>query len=517
MTRLKHKPEKNALPQSRRFARAASILLQILIANIVFAIFCVNSLAAQEATEEEEILKQLTLFAEVVAQVQKEHLDYPDSKETFYAAIRGMLATLDPYSEFLDEEAYKRLQTSTRGTFGGLGMYIGIRRKRLTVISPIEDTPAYRAGILAGDQIIEIEGTSTTGISIGFAVQQLRGEPGTPVTITVIREGEEEALNFTIVRDIITIQTVKHRILGDEVGYIRITSFSETTDADVDKAFADFEGHNLRGVVLDLRDNPGGLLSSAVDVASYFVKNGLLIVYTQGRDKSKKDERFAREKQTHKRYPLVVLVNKGSASGSEIVAGAIKDNKSGLIMGTRTFGKASVQKIFPVGREIGLDVAVKLTVAHYYTPGGIDIHTLGIEPHITYPSLSPSEVKVLWKLRRSNALKEFIEKSGDDILERLKAARTTLSRDARAQTQLIGSSEEKERQKQLVRQYQTFVEKLEEDQIVLSDDLIQFAIAAETTNNDKDEYEFDPQIQAAINYLQAYEVFLSGSEPADAE
>ena len=481
-------------------------MLHILIANIVFATFIVNSLA-QEANEE-EILKQFTLFAEIVAQIQKEHLDYPEvnanypeMKETFYAAIRGMLSTLDPYSAFFDEEAYQRLQTSTRGTFGGLGMYIGIRRKRLTVISPIEDTPAYQAGILAGDQIIEIEGKSTTGISIESAVHQLRGEPGTSVTIAVVREGEEEALNFTIVRDIITIQTVKHRILGDDIGYIRITSFTESTDAGVDEAFADFEGHNLKGVVLDLRNNPGGLLSSAVDVTSHFVKEGSLVVYTQGRDKSKKEDFFAQKRQTHKRYPLIVLVNKGSASGSEIVAGAVKDNKSGLIMGTRTFGKASVQKIFPVGREIGLDVAVKLTVAHYYTPSGIDIHKLGIEPHITYHSLSPSELKMLWKLRKGDALKEFIEKSGDDILETLKAAQTT---------------EEQDDQNQIVSQYQTFVENLEKDQIVLSGNMIKFAIALETTN-DKDEYEFDPQIQAAINYLYAYEVFLSGSELAGVE
>lgn len=469
-------------------------IASILIVNVFFAVFIVNSFA-QEANEE-EILKQLTLFAEVVAQVQKDYLDYPDAKETVYAAIKGMLTTLDPYSEFLDEEAYKRMQTNTSGTFGGLGMYIGIRMKRLTVISPIEDTPAYKAGVSAGDQISEIDGKSTVGISIESAVQKLRGEPGTSVTITVIREGEEEPLKFTIVRDIITIQTVKHRILHGDIGYLRVTSFTETTAADVDKAFDEFEKHNLNGIILDLRNNPGGLLSSAVNVASHFVKEGSLIVYTQGRDKSKKEEFFAQKALTEKKYPLVVLVNRGSASGSEIVAGAIKDNKSGLVMGTRTFGKASVQKIFPMGRELSLDVAVKLTVAHYYTPSGRDIHKLGIKPHITYPPLSTAEAKTFWKLRRSDEVKQFIEESGDDVLEKLEAAQ---------------AEKEKEAQNQIVSQYQTFVENLAKDQIVLGDDLVKLAIALETTN-DKDEYEFDPQIQAAINYLHAYDVFLSGSE-----
>ncbi len=232
-------------------------------------------------------------------------------------------------------------------------------------------------------------------------------------------------------------------------------------------------------------------MASAVDVASDFLKEGKLIVYTQGRRVESKEEFFVPQGMTHELYPLVVLVNHGSASGSEIVAGAIRDHKRGLVIGTRTFGKASVQKIFPIGDEIGIDAAVKLTVAHYYTPNGTDIHKVGIEPDIEYPPESLSERKMWWKLRNGDILKQFLEKSGDDILDKLKEAQATAEEN--------GSDP-------IFNQYENFVKDLEKEQIFLSDDLIKFAISFETKDT-KDEYEYDPQIQTAVKHLQAYNVF----------
>jgi len=480
-----------------------SSLILLLIVSIMLTIFIGNSSTLAQIPEE-EMFKNFSLLAEVVTLIQTQHLDKPEAEKLFYAAIKGMLNTLDPYSEFLDPEAKKRFQESTRGTFGGLGMYIGIRDNKLTVISPIEDTPAYRAGVQAGDYISEIDGKSTVGILVGDAVQKLRGEPGTQVTITIIREGEEEPLRFTITRDIITIQTVKHHILDNDLGYIRITGFMEHTAADVDTAFDAIERHqregeapaepqNIKGIILDLRGNPGGLLTSAVDVASDFLPEGKLIVYTKGRQENPKEEHFVKKGITHKLYPLVVLVDKGSASGSEIVAGAIKDHKRGLIIGEKTFGKASVQKFIPVGGELGIDAGVKLTVAHYYTPNGTDIHDVGVEPDVAYQPSSSSERKMWWQLRRSDALKEFINKAGEDVLVKLKE---------------VQASEDKKDSQMILGQYEDFVKELEKEQIFLGDELIKFAIAAET-KDPKDEYEYDPRIKAAVKHLRAYDVFKS--------
>jgi len=477
-----------------------SSLISLLILSITLIMFTGYSLSWAQAPEE-EMFKEFSLLAEVVAIIQKEHLDKPESEKLFYAAIKGMLNTLDPYSEFLDPESKKSFQENTRGTFGGLGMYIGVRDNKLTVISPMEDTPAYRAGVQAGDYISEINGESTVGMLVGDAVQKLRGEPGTQVTITIIREGEEEPIRLTITRDIITIQTVKYHILDNDIGYIRITGFMEHTAADVDKAFdeierqqregeAPAEPRDIKGIVLDLRNNPGGLLTSAVDIASDFLEEGKLIVYTKGRQENPKEEFFVPKGATHKPYPLVVLVDNGSASGSEIVAGAIKDYKRGLIIGTKTFGKASVQKVIPIGGELGIDAAVKLTVAHYYTPNGTDINKVGIEPDVEYQPESSSERKMWWKLRRGEMLKEFLQKAGEDILIKLKAAQASKEKDSET----------------VLSQYEDFVKELEKEQIFLSDELIKFAIAAET-KDPKDEYEYDPRIQTAVKHLRAYDVF----------
>ncbi|MBM3242896.1 S41 family peptidase [Candidatus Poribacteria bacterium] len=481
-----------------------SSLIPLLIVSIMLTMFTGYSLSWAQVPEE-EMFKEFSLLAEVIAIIQTEHLDKPEAEKLFYAAIKGMLATLDPYSEFLDPESKKSFQENTRGTFGGLGMYIGVRDNKLTVISPMEDTPAYNAGVQAGDYISEINGESTVGILVGDAVQKLRGEPGTQVTITIIREGEEEPIRLTITRDIITIQTVKSHILNNDIGYIRITGFMEHTAADVDKAFDEIEQQqkDIKGIILDLRNNPGGLLTSAVDIASDFLAEGKLIVYTKGRQEDQKEEFFVPKGATHKPYPLIVLVDNGSASGSEIVAGAIKDYKRGLIIGTKTFGKASVQKVIPIGGNLGIDAAVKLTVAHYYTPNGTDINKIGIEPDVEYQPESSSERKMWWKLRRGDTLKKFLQKAGEDILIKLKAAQApALSLRMRGDEKVGKDSEV------VLSQYEDFVKELEKEQIFLSDELIKFAIAAET-KDPKDEYEYDPRIQTAVKHLQAYDVFKS--------
>lgn len=443
----------------------------------------------EEERAEDEVLKGFHLISEVFSQIKENYVEEVDPKELIYGAIKGMLSALDPYSQFLTSERKKELQVDTKGSFGGLGMYIGIRDNKLTVIAPIEGTPAYKAGVQPGDHIIEIEGKSTAGMSVEEAVKLLRGDPGTKVTFTVVREGEPEPIKFTITRDIIQIQTVKHQVIDDVIGYIRITNFMEPTDAAVDQVLEEFESNpKIKGIILDLRGNPGGLLTSAVEVASDFLPEGALIVYTQGRDpKSRREFRVAPGK-THKWFPMVVLIDGGTASGSEIVAGAIKDNRRGILMGTRTFGKASVQKIFPIGRDVpGEDVALKLTVAHYYTPNGVDIHKHGIEPDIELPLMSRREAKLWRRVFDHPKVKEFIKTGGEDILFKVKR-----------------DEEDEDDDDPALAQFEDLLDALEKEGITLRPELVKFAIARRTLN-EKDDYVFDPQVEAAVRYLKAFE------------
>lgn len=435
-----------------------------------------------------EVLENIALLSEVLARIQQEHVDHPEPKQLMYGAIRGMLRTLDPYSQFFEPESYAEFRTESRGTYGGLGMEIGIRQNWLTVIAPIKGTPADKAGLQSEDIISQIEGESTAGMTVDEAVKRLRGEPGTQVTITISREGEGEPLEVTITRDIIRFHSVEFKILKGEIGYIRINQFRQTTAEDVDKAFETFDQKDIRGVVLDLRSNPGGLLGSAVEVASDFLNPSQLVVYTQGKQ-SRKDF-IVEEEQQKKHYPLVVLVNGGSASGSEIVAAAIKDHGRGLIMGEKTFGKASVQQILPLSGG----AAVKLTIAHYYSPKGVDIHKVGIIPDIEAPWFSRSEHRMLNKLRSHETIKTFIQDNGDDILGQLETARLASRNDLEAIA--------------LLRKYQRLVDSLAKEQIILRDAGLKLGIARET-ENEIDEYEYDPQILAGIQQLQAIEILRS--------
>ena len=437
---------------------------------------------------DDELLENISLLSEVLAQVQQNHLDSPDSKPLMYGAIRGMLRTLDPYSQFLPPENYKDFRTESRGTYGGLGMEIGIRDNRLTIISPFKGTPADKAGLQSGDIISQIEGESTVNMTTTDAVEHLRGEPGTQVTITIVREGESKPLEVTLTRDVIQFPSVESKVLKEDIGYIRINQFRDNTANDVDKAFETFDQGEIAGLILDLRTNPGGLLRSAVEIASDFLEPGQLIVYTQG--KTPREEYHAEKGKQHKRYPLVVLVNSGSASASEIVAGAIKDHGRGLVMGEKTFGKASVQQVFPLNSG----AAVKLTVAHYYSPNGVDIHKIGVIPDIEDPWFSRAEIQMLRKLQNHEKIATFIEENGDDVLAQLEKAQHASKEDTDAAS--------------LMRKYQRLIDSLTEEGLILSDVGLKLAIARET-ENEVDEYEYDPRIIRAIDQLRVFKIYQS--------
>ena len=437
---------------------------------------------------DDELLENISLLSEVLAFVQQSHLDSPDSESLMYGAIRGMLRTLDPYSQFFSPENYADFRTESRGTYGGLGMEIGIRDERLTIISPFKGTPADKAGLQSGDIISRIESKSTMSMTTTDAVEHLRGEPGTQVTITIVREGEPKPLEITLTRDVIQFPSVESKMLKEDIGYIRINQFRDNTANDVDKAFETFNQQEIKGLILDLRSNPGGLLRSAVEIASDFLEPGQLIVYTQG--KTPREEYNAERGKQQKRYPLIVLVNGGSASASEIVAGAIKDHGRGLVMGEKTFGKASVQQIFTLSGG----AAVKLTVAHYYSPNGVDIHKIGIIPDIEDPWFSRSEIQMLQKLRKHKEIQAFIESNGDDILAQLEKARHASKEDTEAAS--------------LLREYQRLVDSLTAEGIILSNVGLKLAIARET-ENDIDEYEYDPRIIRAIDQLRVFQIYQS--------
>lgn len=328
---------------------------------------------------EETIYRKLKIFSDVLDIVQKNYIEEVKPEDLISGAIKGMLNSLDPHSSYLTPDEYNELHMDTSGSFTGVGIEISIEDGILTVISPIEGTPAYRAGIKAGDKIIKIDGQPTKSMTLMDAVKKIRGEKGTTVTLTILRKGMAELMDFNIIRGIIPLKSVKSRMLEPGYGYIRITNFRENTDDDLEAALKQLESGEfpLKGLILDLRNNPGGLLDQAVSVADEFLDSGL-IVYTDGRKKSDSMKFTAKKNKIPRTYPMVVLVNEGSASASEIVAGALQDQKRAVIVGTPTFGKGSVQTIMPL--EDGS--AVRLTTSQYYTPNGHSIQARGIMPDI---------------------------------------------------------------------------------------------------------------------------------------
>lgn len=337
----------------------------------------------------------LSLLRETIATINKSYVEKTDGQKLVQSMVNGMLASLDPHSAYLPPEPYKEMSVQMSGAFGGVGIELGIKEGRLTVIAPIDDTPAFRAGIQANDHIWKIDGNITRDMNISAAVKRMRGEKGTPVTLTILRGESSKPLTFSLIRDIIKIKSLKSRLLEPGYGFIRIAQFQERTGSDFRQALQDLQkasGSAVKGLVIDLRYNPGGVLGPSIEVANCFIGDDIkntLIVSTKGRTPSANHEFNATLGTKEPRYPIVVLINGGSASASEIVAGALQDHKRAIIMGSQSFGKGSVQSIIPLKGN----AALKLTTARYYTPSGRSIQAKGIVPDIIVNSVKPVPVK----------------------------------------------------------------------------------------------------------------------------
>lgn len=375
-----------------KYAKFSTCLFFIVIGISIGLIFSANA----NRTNTSLPIDELRNFTEIFGKIKNDYVEDVTDKKLISEAIKGMLSGLDPHSAYLDEDAFKDLQVGTQGEFGGLGIEVGMEDGFVKVVSPIEDTPAWRAGLKSGDLIIKIDDTNVKGMTLGDAVKKMRGKPKTKIILTIVRQGESEPLIYTIIRDIIQIQSVKSEILENSVAYIRITQFQEKTGLKLAEAlkkrFLEIN-NNVSGIILDLRNDPGGLLNSAVAVTSAFIPENTLVVYTEGRVRNSSMKLFSRPEhylrsgsknyladlpEKTKSVPMVVLINNGSASASEIVAGALQDHSRAVIMGTQSFGKGSVQTILPLNNG----TAIKLTTARYFTPKGRSIQAKGITPDI---------------------------------------------------------------------------------------------------------------------------------------
>ncbi len=346
------------------------IFIIIFLINLVF-FPSVNS-------SESDIYKKIDLFGEVLEKINKEYVDEIDQSESMDSAINGLLQSLDPYSAYMSPEIFNEMQTETSGKFGGLGIEVSMESGVVKVISPIDDTPASKAGIKAGDYIVKINNIQVQGKSLSEAVDLMRGPVGSGIELTVRRRGEKKALKFNIVREIIQIQSVKADLLEKSIGYIRLTSFNENSDTQIEKQIKKFEKNKeVKAYILDLRNNPGGLLSQAIRISDFFLDNGE-IVSTKSRKTSENRKWFAKKGDLTNGKSLIVLINYGSASASEIVAGALKDHKRAILLGENSFGKGSVQSIIPLKN----DGAIRLTIAKYYLPSGKSISEVGVSPDI---------------------------------------------------------------------------------------------------------------------------------------
>ncbi len=380
----------------------------------IVAILSISTLAISQIDKKtkDDLYSQIELFSYTLTTIQADYVEELSAKDLIYGALKGMLSSLDPHSQFLDPDEYKELKTETQGKFGGLGIEISIRDGLLTVITPIEDTPAWKAGIKAGDRIVKIEGELTRDITLGDAVKKLRGKPGTDVNVTILREDEFKILDFKVTREVIHIQDVKNtQILQDNIGYVRLTEFREDSAKEIAKALEDLKKQGANALIFDLRNNPGGLLNVAIDITEDFLAEGQTIVSTRGRRESQNIVTKSSNTDHLIDWPMVVLINEGSASGSEIFAGALKDNKRAVIVGTKSFGKGSVQSVIPLPDGSGL----RLTTSKYYTPSGASIHEKGINPDIVVQETP------IAKDDDEKAEKDKKEKNVDKIFEDIKA------------------------------------------------------------------------------------------------
>jgi carboxyl-terminal processing protease len=380
-----------------------------MILFVALAFLFIAKLNIEDVSAEGEPYGEVKIFVESISLIKRNYVDEVKDKDLVRGAIKGMLSSLDPHSSFMPPEVYKELKVNTKGEFGGLGIQIAIRDGVLTVIAPIEDTPAYKAGIKAGDKIIKIEGKTTKNMSLHDAVTKLRGPRGTSVKITIYRKGLEEPRDFEIVRDIIKIKSVKSKVIEEDIGYVKITEFQQKTGNDLKKALEELEEEGINALILDVRNNPGGLLSASIDVASYFLEPKKMVVYIKDK-KGKRTEYRARKTPHVYEYPMIVLVNQGSASASEIVAGALQDWDKAVVLGTQTFGKGSVQTVIPLSDGSGL----RLTTARYYTPKDRSIQLKGIEPDIVIELAENGEFKRLPVFREEDLERHLDNDTEDD-------------------------------------------------------------------------------------------------------
>tara|TARA_B110001452_G_scaffold57223_1_gene44389 strand:- start:262 stop:1392 length:1131 start_codon:yes stop_codon:yes gene_type:complete len=357
--------------------------------KIIFFLIATIFFFQKSFSENNNIYDKIDIFSEVLEKINQEYVDDVDQSKSMDAAINGLLQSLDPYSAYMTPESFESMQTETSGEFGGLGIEVGMEAGVVKVISPIDDTPASKAGLKAGDYIVKIEGTQVQGKTLTEAVELMRGPVGSSLEITVRRKGKKKALIFKITREIIKVQSVKSKILNDSVGYIRLTSFNENSSQQIKKTVLKFnKNKNLNSFILDLRNNPGGLLSQAIKISDFFLENGE-IVSTKSRRTSENRRWFAKKGDLIDGKSMIVLINYGSASASEIVAGALKDHKRAIIIGENSYGKGSVQSIIPLKNK----GAIRLTISKYYLPSGKSISEIGITPDIEVEE-SASDFKI---------------------------------------------------------------------------------------------------------------------------
>jgi len=429
------------------------------------------------ALSQGERYKNLELFQRVLHFVEDNYVDDVNNTDLVHGAIQGMLQTLDPHSSFLPPNVFKEMRTDTSGKFGGLGIEIGLRNGVLTVIAPIEDTPAWKAGIKPGDRIIKIEGDSTKGMTLEQAVAKMRGQKGSKVRIAIYRNGFEETRDVEIVRDTIKVRAVKKDTLEPGYDYIRLTSFNEQASAEIEKALKSFEKKDgkIKGLVFDLRNNPGGLLEQAVEVSSLFISEGI-VVSTVGRNKDKTDVKHARTGKSRNGFPVAILVNSATASAAEIVAGALQDHRRAVVMGEPTFGKGSVQTVIELGDK--KDMGLKLTIARYYTPSGRNIQEEGVMPDILLDQYDPS------LLAKARIESKFIREKDlpGHIAGRKSEKRPHFSMDELQNLETTDSNSESDKGKK-----------------------------------DMEPTRFDPktdyQVQEALNYIKSFEIFKKLTPP----
>ncbi len=396
----------------RRFMnkRIAAVMV---VAAFAIGFLISNVSLAEKDLGPDDIYKELELFSDTVSIIRSDYVEKPKSKDLIYGALKGMLSALDPYSQFMDPDTYNEMKVETEGEFGGIGIEITIKDDLLTIIAPIDDTPAYKVGLKAGDKIVKINGEITRDLTLIESVKLLRGKPGTDVKVTVLREKERKLLDFTITRSIIKIESIKRsEIIKDDIGYIRLIEFQEKTKRDLETSLRKLEKQGMKGLILDLRNNPGGLLNAAVDVSDKFLEEDKVIVSTKGRVENQNFTFKSKGRKKHLTYPMVILINGGSASAAEIVAGAMQDHKRGIIIGTKSFGKGSVQTVMPLSDGS----AVRLTTSKYFTPSGRAIREDGITPDIIVEYKEALRVDAEDK---EAIFDDLLEEKKDESLEKL--------------------------------------------------------------------------------------------------